>query len=123
MYGGLRVSVYLIPKNKTMQAHNHPDMFVLGHLMSGKTKIRQYTHVRQNLYSKTEEIMNKHDITIVDSKQNNIHQFEAIENSVLFDILFPDYDDERPGELFKEVRKVNDLYQLEVDENPDVELE
>ena len=68
MYGGLRVSVYLIPKNKIMQAHNHPDMFVLGHLMSGKTKIRQYTHVRQNLYSKTEEIMNKHDITIVDSK-------------------------------------------------------
>lgn len=46
MYNGLRVSVYLIPKNRVMQAHNHPDMFVLGHLMSGQTKLRQYTLVR-----------------------------------------------------------------------------
>ena len=46
MYGGLRVSVYLIPKDKIMQAHNHPEMFVLGHLMAGQTKLRQYSHIR-----------------------------------------------------------------------------
>ena len=52
MYGDLRVSIYMIPKGKIMQAHDHPDMFAFGHIMLGKAKIRSYTHKERNLYFK-----------------------------------------------------------------------
>lgn len=94
-----------------MPIHNHPFMMVIAYLIQGSIKVKLYSPTSTNMIFEKKEIkMNKKQFVCIDgfrTMQYNLHEFEALEDTLILDILFPDYDEERDCSYFREEKEIS----------------
>ena len=100
----LSMGVFLLPKGAQIPLHDHPGMTVLSKILVGKLHVTSYDMPREpvlmggstKLYCDmaTEKIVSGETPTLqLDPVHGNLHKFEALEDTAIFDILTPPYDD------------------------------
>jgi cysteamine dioxygenase len=99
------IGVFLVPKGNTLPLHNHPNMFVISKVIWGSVLINCFDRTANNdknleeydvFQAEEKEKLNLkiNDIAILTPNKNNIHELIAQEDSAIFDIILPAYDDE-----------------------------
>jgi hypothetical protein len=109
------LAAFLLPKGSVIPLHDHPHMTVLSKVVKGSMRIRSFSGIcNDRLISvdsdKLETSLNRDDILVrlefqaekseVDDPwyltptHGNYHELTALSDSILFDVLFPPYDDE-----------------------------
>lgn len=114
------IGLFFIPKGKKLPLHDHPEMLVVSKVLSGSLNFvgidffdhRIQVELPKKLYGykpvddfdmkeiikgklNCRKTLKKNDLLYLTPFHCNIHQFEAVENSVILDILIPRYDLER----------------------------
>lgn len=116
------IVVFIIPKGFSIPLHNHPNMFVISKLIWGSVLINCYDkNISEECNKKTEEydvfqveenekiILKINDIAILSPNKNEITEVIANENSALFDIVLPAYEEKenRPCDYFEVLKIAN----------------
>ncbi len=96
--------VFLIPAGKRIPLRNHPNILVISKVIWGKVLINCFDVVNNDerqieeydvfqIEEKEKFTLKLNDISILTPYKNNIHEVKAYENSALFNIVLPTYDD------------------------------
>jgi hypothetical protein len=97
------ISLFLLPANCTLALHDHPSMMVLSKVVSGKLSMKSYTKVIDESVSSSScyqpwELVERcvkspaDDAWFLSPVVGNIHEFTAVEPTVILDVLMPPYD-------------------------------
>jgi hypothetical protein len=112
----LSMGIFVLPAGSVIPLHDHPSMNVLSKLLFGKLRVtafdrpaseEQPTSKLRTLFGRTEAAgtllrcasPTRRTITApcptlrLDPIHGNIHEFEAVEHTAIFDVLTPPYDD------------------------------
>jgi hypothetical protein len=116
----LRVSLFFVPRGAEMPLHDHPGMFVLCKILKGRlirdsfklnSSYWQFAFPQQFMKvptvliqgkfqnkvlpsvwaTKTTGLVKENDVDTV-TPDTNLHRFVALEDSIFFDVISPDYD-------------------------------
>lgn len=103
------IAVFVVPKGNTLPLHDHPGMTVASKLLHGSLEVTSFDHAdkHEGLYYTTTEIKKASDDTwILSPSQGNLHQFRALSNCVILDVLTPPYDNTKRKCTFYEVNRI-----------------
>lgn len=81
-------------------------MQVVSYVLKGKIKASLYTKQGEN-YTKKVKILTDNSLSFIEQDEhllNNLHEFEATVPTFFIDILFPDYDMDRPGIYYEQIK-------------------
>ena len=94
-----------------MPLHNHPKMMVIAYLVQGSIQGKLYSQTSVDMVFLKKEIkLGKKQFACIDglrTMEYNLHEFEALEDTLILDILFPDYDEERDCSFYKEEEEIS----------------
>jgi len=126
------IGIFFIPKGSRIPLHDHPQMLVISKILTGSMNLtsidffdnRIQMELPKKLYDfipmdgfadevikgklNRREIVYKNELIYLTPQKGNVHQFEAIENSAIFDILVPKYDLIDRFCNFYEIRQIDD---------------
>jgi cysteamine dioxygenase len=102
------IAVFILPAGKSLPLHDHPCMSVISKVISGNLKIKGYnkkglqtgrtiigTLCEDSIKTSADESW------ILTPSYSNLHEFIALSNCVVFDILIPPYQEpERPCNFY-----------------------
>ena len=111
------MAVFIIPKGKSLPLHDHPGMMVMSSIISGKLHVREFTvtseddHISDikslNAKLSSDCVKETRDSWYLSACENNIHEFTALENTAVFDVLLPPYEEpQRPCTYYKIYKNV-----------------
>lgn len=110
------VGIFLIPKGSEIPLHDHPQMLVISKILTGRLNFvsidfadnRIQMEFPKKLYNfipidgfedevfcgkiNSKGELAKNDLVYLTPDKGNLHQFKAIENSAILDVLVPRYD-------------------------------
>jgi hypothetical protein len=110
------VGLFFIPKGFNIPLHDHKNLLVLSRCLLGRLEIVSYDKVDIN--DKTvqffearltgKKILKQGDINILTPYYKNYHQIKALEDSILLDIIIPDYGKEecKYYKVYKSYQKI-----------------
>ena len=92
---------FILPKDSIIPIHNHPNRFDIAKHIYGNVLIKNYNVIKNEQNEKgLIKIQENDDIYFQDSEisiltpfSSNIHEVRALENSIVFDIILPAYDE------------------------------
>lgn len=101
------ISLFILPQGCKLPIHDHPSMTVSSKILYGKISVRSFTPqgiASQDSKSKSiKATMDKatrssdDDAWLLTPELGNVHEFVAVDTSVIFDILLPPYmEPDRP---------------------------
>ena len=128
-----QVSLFLLPKGRIIKLHDHPGMTVCSKVLVGSISVKAYNCISNRIYAKDHDqsIAVMQESVIKTSKDkawflspsdNNIHEFEAVSNCIIFDILLPPYMEPERCCNFYKVSKYEEGDGTESTENIHVQL-
>jgi hypothetical protein len=103
---------FLLPKGTVIPLHDHPDMTVLSKVLKGCIRIRSFSAVVRSRQGCNDSEAEKNDEDILvrlefqaekfetddpwylTPSHGNYHEITALSDCILFDVLFPPYNDE-----------------------------
>lgn len=93
------LAIFYLPKGTLMPLHDHPNMCVITKVLHGMINISSYSPSEQNnnFVQKNEDItlttQENNDIYVLGPIDGNMHQIKALDDTVMFDVLSPPYDE------------------------------
>jgi len=112
----ISIGYFFIPAGMVLSPHDHPGMLVTSKVLSGKIRRRAmdlvdrekqfelplnaefdiednpYTGIRLDAIVESDDIFEEGEMLNLTPLRGNVHRFEALEDSVIFDVLTPYYD-------------------------------
>lgn len=102
-HGNFHIAAFLLPKGKLLPIHDHPKMAVCSKLIGGELKVRSFTTTSSEpLSPKAKTCIDVElsedsiktpadDAWVISSTKNNYHEFTALSDCVILDVLIPPY--------------------------------
>ena len=110
--GAFSIGIFVLPPGKSLPLHDHPGMNVLSKLLFGSLRVTSYDLPRdapppRSLFDRLGGEQRRllcaapsiHTVAApsptlgLDEERGNIHSFEALEHTAIFDVLTPPYSD------------------------------
>lgn len=102
------IGIFSLPAKTSLPLHNHPGMVVLSRVLYGQMHVKSFDWVDPNRSSNSQkasssaanlildEVVERHDqpAVIFPSSGGNIHQFTAVTDCAVLDVLAPPYSPE-----------------------------
>lgn len=93
------LAVFIIPAGRTLKLHNHPKMAVVSKLLQGSVRVDSYTQEGEVTPEGEVPVGARVSQTMTTSSppwslsvtEKNYHEFTALSNCAIFDIIFPPY--------------------------------
>jgi hypothetical protein len=93
------IAAFLIPKGKCIPVHDHPNMSVCSKLLAGVLRVRSFTAIDSDVSRQPIRAVLHEDVvrTVADAPwavtaaEGNFHEFTAVEDCVILDVLLPPY--------------------------------
>lgn len=93
------LAIFYLPKGTLMPLHDHPNMCVITKVLHGMINISSF-----NYFDSSKELVHKNKDVVISTQENNdicvlgpidgnLHQIKALDDTVMFDILSPPYDE------------------------------
>mmetsp|Transcript_3032 Transcript_3032/g.5159 ORF Transcript_3032/g.5159 Transcript_3032/m.5159 type:complete len:296 (-) Transcript_3032:32-919(-) len=100
------MALFLLPKGESLSLHDHPSMSVCSKLIDGELHVKSYTPVvpvTQEKYAQPFLVQTEYDgvkkssdeAWVISSQRGNIHEFTAVTDCTILDLLLPPYDPPR----------------------------
>jgi hypothetical protein len=134
-----QMSVFVLPKGCMIPLHNHPHMTVCSKLLTGRMHLRSFTPQQASWSFFTNENTaasldfdgiksSSDDPWLLTPNKDNVHEFAAITDCVILDILLPPYEEpHRPCIFYKaslqsQIDAAWQLREMSVEEQETVQL-
>lgn len=105
----LSMGVFGMSNGCSFPIHDHPQMLGITFVLSGRIQYRNFDIVSReetffNLAVSMEGQAKGQEILYLTGKKGNLHQIQALENSVILDVFIPSYSEvERPCTYYREI--------------------
>lgn len=100
------MAVFVLPPGTSIPLHDHPDMYVVSHVLWGQLDVVSFDLVNRPLPQppfepwlvtrRTQTTYKQGDVKLLTPVRGNVHSFTAREWTAVFDVLVPPYS-ERQG--------------------------
>jgi hypothetical protein len=104
------LAVFIIPQGKKLKLHDHPQMAVVSKLLYGSVQVDSYNQDGDTTSLGipvgpriTEAVTHDHGPWSLSVSDKNFHEFTALSNCAIFDVIFPPYCDPKRSCTYYEV--------------------
>jgi hypothetical protein len=125
----VHIMLIFMPPKMVYPIHDHPGMLVLSKVLKGQAIINHFDivdkqefyanlgklqHCRLKALKSHSNVLKENELDIVLPEKGNLHSIDAVQRTVILDVMFNYYDDsERPCSFFTLGKPIgDDLYEL-----------
>ena len=109
------LNLMAMSKGTTMGIHDHPNINGLNHILNGRVHHQSFDVLsREELIAKQypPKVFGENETFITSHIHENMHSFHALEDSIIFGILIPDFNAQRIQSFFDIESEYGDVVRL-----------